>query len=144
MASVPMTHRVFVYGSLKRGQWNHPLLNDLNAVFKGETVTQQRFHMLNGSVAQSRRFPVLLEDHPASSARAVAGEIYHVNDECLAQMDRLERVPDSYERKVVDVTEDGHAVQAFIYVGNALRWSNSGWSLWTGTNDTGALDWNEE
>ena len=138
-----MTHRVFVYGSLKRGQWNHSLLSGLRAVFKGKTVTEQSYHMLSGSVAQSRRFPVLLDNYPQSSARKVAGEIYHVDDECLAQMDRLERVPDSYERKVANVTENGHAVQAFIYVGNPARWNQSGWPLWTDIDGNGALLWSE-
>ena len=71
------------------------------------------------------------------------GEIYHVSDECLAQLDRLERVPDSYERKIADVTEDGYPVKAHIYVGNPVRWRRSGWPLWTGLNENGALVWIE-
>jgi gamma-glutamylaminecyclotransferase len=141
VTTTPMTHRVFVYGSLKRGHWNCALLSD--SEFKGETVTEQRYYMLSGRVAGSRAFPVVLDDDPALSAGPLAGEIYHVNDECLAQLDRLERVPDSYERKIADVTEDGHPVQAFIYVGNPTRWKRSGWPLWTGVNASGALVWTE-
>ena len=137
----PMTHRVFVYGSLKRGYWNSALLSD--SVFRGETVTEQRYHMLSGRIEGSRAFPVILDDDPALSVRPVAGEIYHVNDECLAQLDRLERVPESYERKIADVTEGGHPVKAYIYVGNAARWKRSGWRPWTGVNANGALVWTE-
>jgi gamma-glutamylcyclotransferase (GGCT)/AIG2-like uncharacterized protein YtfP len=136
-----MTHRVFVYGSLKRGHWNSALLGD--AVFKGEAVTEQRYYMLSGSVQGSRAFPVILDDDPALSVRPVAGEIYHVSDERLVQLDRLERVPDSYERKIAEVMEDGHPVKAYIYVGNPARWKRSGWPLWTGVNANGALVWIE-
>lgn len=94
-----MTHRVFVYGSLKRGHWNYSLLRDYHAEFKGETVTEQRYHMLSGRIQLSGRFPVVMDDDPAPSARPVTGEIYHVSDECLEQLDRLERVPESYERR---------------------------------------------
>ena len=139
-----MTHRVFVYGSLKRGHWNNPLLRDGQAEFRGETVTVQRYHMLSGRVEGSRRFPVVLDDGPADSARPVAGEIYHVSDECLALLDRLERVPESYRREVADVIEDGDPVKAFIYVGNPARWRRSGWPLWTGVNANGELVWIEE
>jgi gamma-glutamylcyclotransferase (GGCT)/AIG2-like uncharacterized protein YtfP len=136
-----MTHRVFVYGSLKRGHWNSALLDD--AVFKGEAVTEQRYYMLSGSVQGSRAFPVILDDDPALSVRPVAGEIYHVSDERLVQLDCLERVPDSYERKIAEVMEDGHPVKAYIYVGNPARWKRSGWPLWTGVNANGALVWIE-
>ena len=140
--SPPMIHRVFVYGSLKRGYWNSALLSD--SVFKGETVTEQHYYMLSGRIEGSRAFPVILDDDPALSTRPVKGEIYHVNDECLAQLDRLERVPDSYERKIADVMEDGHPVKAYIYVGNATRWKRSGWPLWTGVDANGALVWIEQ
>jgi gamma-glutamylaminecyclotransferase len=139
-----MTHRVFVYGSLKRGHWNHPLLRDYHAEFKGETVTEQRYHMLSGRIELSGRFPVVLDDDPAPSARPVTGEIYHVSDECLERLDRLERVPESYERKVADVTEKGYPVKAFIYVGNPERWKRSGWPLWTTLNKDGELVWTGE
>src|ERR1700759_4021487 len=139
--ATPMTHRVFVYGSLKRGHWNNPLLGDSHAAFMGETVTVQRYHILGGHAGGSRRFPVILDDGPAESARPVTGEIYHVSDECLALLDRLERVPVSYERKLADVTEDGHSVKAHIYVGNPVRWRQSGWLPWTQINANGELVW---
>lgn len=142
--AIPMTHRVFVYGSLKRGHWNSALLSEYHAVFRGETVTEQRYHMLSGRVERSGRFPVVLDGHPAPFARPVSGEIYHVSDECLVQLDRLERVPDSYERKIAGVTEDGHPVQAWIYVGNPERWKRSGWPLWTTVNANDELVWIEE
>jgi gamma-glutamylaminecyclotransferase len=138
-----MTHRVFVYGSLKRGHWNNHLLGDHRAAFRGETVTVQRYHMLSGSVEGSRRFPIILDDDAAESVCPVSGEIYHVSDQCLALLDRLERVPVSYERKVADVVEDGYPVKAHIYVGNPARWRRSGWQRWRRVNAEGALVWTE-
>jgi gamma-glutamylaminecyclotransferase len=139
-----MTHRVFVYGSLKRGYWNHSLLSDFHAEFKGETVSEQRYHMLSGRIMLSGSFPVVLDDGPAQTARPVTGEIYHVSDECLGRLDRLEGVPDSYERKIADVTENGQPVKAFIYIGNAERWKRSGWPIWTTVNTNGELVWIEQ
>ena len=74
----------------------------------------------------------------------MTGEIYHVSDECLALLDRLERVPDSYRREVADVMESGYPVKAFIYIGTAARWRRSGWPLWTRANENGELVWIEE
>ena len=141
---IPMMHRVFVYGSLKRGHWNNPLLRKLGAVYRGETVTEQCYTMLSGRIGSSPPFPVLLDDYLAQSARPVAGEIYHVSDACLERLDQLERVPDSYTRKMADVTEEGYPVKAFIYVGNLKRWKRSGWPLWSTVNRNGELVWSDD
>ena len=52
-----------------------PFSADYHAEFKGETVTEQRYHMLSGRIQLSGRFPVVMDDDPAPSARPVTGEI---------------------------------------------------------------------
>src|SRR5262249_3632646 len=108
-----MIHRVFVYGTLKRGNYNHRLLQEFDAKFIGEAQTENRYAM------RSHHFPVIFEDN---CGLPVAGEIYHVNDDCLARLDQLEGVPHMYERRIDVVTENGKPVKTHIYVATAGFW----------------------
>jgi hypothetical protein len=72
---------------------------------------------------------------------AVAGEIYHVDDATLAQLDRLEREGIAYDRKVTEVFEAGHKVEAHIYVGVADYWHPRGLPAWTVQNERDELNW---
>jgi len=90
------------------------------------------------------RFPVLLDQVPDDfgvPALAVAGEIYHVDDACLAELDRLERAGIAYDRKVTGVFEAGHKVAAYIYVGVAEYWHPRRQPAWTGQNQRSELLW---
>lgn len=83
-------HRVFVYGSLKRGGTNHDLLE--GAAFLGEAeVEGLEMH------ATGRGFPACV---PGDGV--VEGEVYRVDDETLLEVDRLEGVPDLYRRRRVE------------------------------------------
>ena len=96
-----MRHRVFVYGTLLRGQVNHGLLAD--ADFLGVHRTEPRFTLfLLGA------YPGLV----ASGSTAVLGEVYRVNDAGLRALDRLEDYPRLYDRKQVQ-TAYGNA---WVYV----------------------------
>jgi gamma-glutamylcyclotransferase (GGCT)/AIG2-like uncharacterized protein YtfP len=124
-------HRVFVYGTLKRGHGNHEQFLK-NAYFAGECATPPHFEMIAAS------FPVILTADPC---KAVAGELYHVDDEVLARLDALERVPTSYRRAIIDVTENGRSVQAYVYIGTE-RWSKiESHRPYTSCNKRGELDW---
>jgi len=125
------THRVFVYGTLKQGHGNHEQFLK-NAYFAGESATPPHYQMIAAS------FPVIL---PADPGKAVAGELYHVDDAALARLDVLERVPTSYHRAVIDVTENGQPVKAYVYVGTE-RWSEiESHQPYTRCNSRGELDW---
>ena len=96
---------VFVYGTLKRGQWNHGLLDD--AGFVGGAVTANRHALrLDG-------LP-MLDRHTAHSQ--VHGELYLVSQETLQSLDQLEGHPDFYRRSVEPVIlGDGSIEWAWIY-----------------------------
>ena len=133
----PQTHRVFVYGTLRRGLSNHALLEASR--FAGEAATLTPYWMIT-----TGRFPVLLDQVPGDfgvPALAVAGEIYHVDDACLAELDRLERAGSAYDRKVTGVFEAGHKVAAYIYVGVAEYWHPRRQPAWTGQNQRSELLW---
>jgi gamma-glutamylcyclotransferase (GGCT)/AIG2-like uncharacterized protein YtfP len=51
-----MTHRVFVYGTLKKGFWNNPLLKGCE--FFGSAVTVPTYSMISVSHAVITLFPV--------------------------------------------------------------------------------------
>jgi gamma-glutamylcyclotransferase (GGCT)/AIG2-like uncharacterized protein YtfP len=133
----PQTHRVFVYGTLKRGHSNHALLE--TSRFLGEAATLKTYWMITTGV-----FPVVLDLVPADFGLpplAIAGEIYHVDDATLGELDRLEREGRSYHRKATDVHEAGRKVEAHIYVGVADYWHDRRLPAWTMQNARGELQW---
>ena len=130
-----MTHRVFVYGTLKSGFPNHYLLEGCE--FFGRAVTVPTYKMIENG------FPVIIPD---PDGRRLAGEIYVVDDETLARLDRLEREGSSYDRKLIDVTlASGEQLptRAFIYVGREDRFGDAfaRVPLYANVNERGELDW---
>jgi gamma-glutamylcyclotransferase (GGCT)/AIG2-like uncharacterized protein YtfP len=135
--TIPQTHRVFVYGTLRRGHRNHFLLE--TSSFTGEAATLRPYWMITTGA-----FPVVLDAVPADFGLpplAIAGEIYHVDDATLEQLDRLEDKGRAYDRKVTDVYEGGHKVQAYIYIGVADYWHHRGLPAWTIQNKRRELEW---
>jgi gamma-glutamylcyclotransferase (GGCT)/AIG2-like uncharacterized protein YtfP len=132
-----MTHRVFVYGTLKRGHPNNPLL--AGSEFLGEGVTLPTYKMVATS------FPAIMPD---PSGKPVAGEVYAVDDATLARLDQLEREGRSYDRVMIDATvplSNGERLttQAFIYVGREDRFGEifARGPLYEQANERGELDW---
>lgn len=132
-----MTHRIFVYGTLKRGFWNHCLLKGCE--FFGDAATVPTYKMIENG------FPVIMSD---SEGKPLAGEIYTVDDETLARLDELEREGSSYDRKLIDVTlslasGERLAITAFIYVGREDRFGKAfaRGPLYETVNERGELDW---
>lgn len=83
---------LFIYGTLRRGEPNHPKLGD--ARFVGEARTQPRYELVDFG-----GFPALLE-HGRTS---VIGELYEVCAERICELDAFEDVPALYERKLVEL-----------------------------------------
>lgn len=94
--------RIFVYGTLLKGEANHDLLQGVKYLYTAST--EPAFRLLNmGS------FPAMTEGGESS----VTGEVYEVPMEVLRDLDRLEGHPDWYERKQIRLT-NGELVQAYI------------------------------
>lgn len=132
-----MTHRVFVYGTLKSGFWNHNLLKGCE--FFGGAATEPTYKMIENG------FPVIMPD---PEGKPLAGEIYTVDNETLARLDQLEREGRSYDRKLIDVTlslASGERLptRAFIYVGREDRFGEAfaRGPLYEIVNERGELDW---
>jgi len=79
--------RVAVYGSLKRGFYNHHYLR--TAIYEGESQTRPDYTMID------------LGNYPGvvcGGRTAIQVEIYRVSPWVLGQLDRLEGVPRVYRR----------------------------------------------
>jgi len=132
-----MTHKVFVYGTLKSGFRNHYLLEDCE--YSGSAVTVPTYRMIENG------FPVILPD---PDGRPLAGEIYVIDDDTLARLDQLEREGSSYDRKLIDVAlalagGEQLPTKAFIYVGREDRFGEAFASepRYENVNERGELDW---
>jgi len=108
-------NRVFVFGTLKEGFPNFHV--NRGARVPGDFLTVARLPLY---LVGERHSPWML-DAPGEGHQ-VAGQLFDVNDEVLAQMDVLERVdePDGYRRVLIDVVAReapaGAAQQAFAYL----------------------------
>jgi gamma-glutamylaminecyclotransferase len=111
-----MTNLFFVYGTLKRGEGNHRLLEDSKYVGKGLTLaTYKAYHC---------GFPAV---SPDDEGLPMLGELYNVDSHLVVQaLDRLESNGSFYTRiirpvKILDFFEQ--EVNAWIYeVNDATRY----------------------
>ena len=89
---------VFVYGTLRAGFANHPLLAGARSLGRARTVAAYALFV--------DRYPYLA-DEPAVSR--VVGEVYAVPPAMLAALDRLEDHPRWYRRRPIAVALDDGA-----------------------------------
>ena len=76
-------HRVFVYGTLKRGFYNHRLLQEREAKFVGNASTREPMRLVLGEYG----IPYLMK---GEGNTAVPGELWEVDDAGLDALDVLE------------------------------------------------------
>lgn len=99
---------IFVYGSLRRGSWNHYLLAGAEFVTNA-TVRGRLF--FDGSL------PYLVLPESAVEQTLVLGEIYRVSEGQLAGLDDLEGSPSFYSRvRVTARTLTGQQLNIQAYV----------------------------
>ena len=100
---------LFVYGSLKRGCSNHRQLR--GQTFVGSARTQPGYRLFD------------LGDYPgmipfAADRDGVAGEVWSVDDACLARLDKFEGTPEGlYRREVIPLLAPfaDQAVETYLY-----------------------------
>jgi gamma-glutamylaminecyclotransferase len=96
-----MNHDIFVYGTLREGYPNHH--HNVGVRKTGTFRTVEQFPLvLNGH----RHSPCLI--YSPGEGYPVRGEVYRVDDEGLALMDKLERIeaPDGFQRRQISVTSE--------------------------------------
>ena len=92
---------VFVYGTLRKEQVNHYLLED--AMYCGDFVTPAKFKMFDLGA-----YPGVTSGGRSS----ITGEVYEIDRKQFARLDQLEGYPQLYDRKLIP-TPFG---QAWIYL----------------------------
>lgn len=93
--------RVFVYGTLKKGQPNNDRMFDSNngkAEYLGSAFTIQKYPLV---ITTKYNIPFLL--NIPGHGHQVHGEIYKVDDQMLKFLDEFESVPTLYQRTEVQL-----------------------------------------
>ncbi|XP_042573483.1 gamma-glutamylaminecyclotransferase C-like [Cyprinus carpio] len=120
-------HHVFVYGTLKKGQPNHSIINNRTigqAEFLAHARTVERYPLV---IATKNNYPFLL-NVPGTGQR-VHGEIYSVDQKMLDFLDEFEECPELYQRTKVRLeVQDGDGdventlkPEAFLYSTNTYE-----------------------
>lgn len=100
--------RVFVYGTLRRGEVNAGLLE--GSRYLGVTSTRRMMTLVHVAGVRPYDFPAAVWEPPTVQ---VVGEVHDVDDATLARLDRLEDCPRLYQRRRVELVAGG---AAWIYV----------------------------
>jgi gamma-glutamylaminecyclotransferase len=125
---MPQPHLIFVYGTLKRGLCRAHLLTGQQ--FMGEARTQPLYRMYNcGS------YPGLKLE--LNDGLSIVGELWSVDSECLALLDREEGVAEGlYSRLPIELATTVPApitpakIEAYFYVHRVDRFPDCG-DCWT-------------
>ncbi|GMR40969.1 hypothetical protein PMAYCL1PPCAC_11164, partial [Pristionchus mayeri] len=112
---MPNIHRVFVYGTLKKGQPNYSVMSETEGTFRprGSARSVSCFPLVVGT---QFNIPFVL-DKPGEGEQ-ILGEIYEVDDRKLEILDALEAHPILYERRLEKFVMDdsGVTTEAWIYI----------------------------
>ena len=114
--SLEKCNLVFVYGTLRKGHGNNRLLR--NSTYLGRSTTSDKYAMYGVGC------PIVSDQKEVSK---IIGEVYKIDEECLANLDRLEGHPDFYKRKVINITLDdnNNQLSAWIYICNRIYYTET-------------------
>jgi gamma-glutamylcyclotransferase (GGCT)/AIG2-like uncharacterized protein YtfP len=98
--------RIFVYGTLRKGECRHYLLEDSQFIGYAKA---KGFLLYNIGA-----FPGMVE-----GSGEVVGEVYEIHESLLEKLDWVEGVPDLFCRELIEVTlENGQTISAYAYIYN--------------------------
>ncbi|XP_036331369.1 putative gamma-glutamylcyclotransferase CG2811 isoform X1 [Rhagoletis pomonella] len=107
--------KVFVYGTLKRGEPNHHWLTrpeNGHSRFVCEAQTVQKFPLVIGT---RYNIPFLL--NKPGAGHNICGEVYEVDDTMFANLDVLEDYPNYYDREIQQVkSKDNVSIDCWLYL----------------------------
>lgn len=108
-----MSDLVFVYGTLKRGQKNHDILDSIGAYYITSAV-------LPGFVLYASNkciFPMALRSDSPSDR--ISGEVYRIDDGCIEFLDRFEGYDPVYPESSLFMREsfsmEGTTVSIYLF-----------------------------
>ena len=97
--------KVFVYGSLKKGYFNHNILKDSEFICKAITMDK------NYDMIDLGSFPAMVN----SGCYNIHGEVYRVNKNTLSYLDAIESNGSFYTREEIGVAPTDENTPAWIY-----------------------------
>lgn len=105
-------HKVFVYGTMKRGFRNHARITDSpNTKFLGEDSTTPHFDLQTKVTRDGYLAPVMFRGGPFW----VRGEIYEIDGPTLHLVDLCEGHPHVYRRELIRTMLQPEPVVAYMY-----------------------------
>lgn len=127
-----MSHLVFVYGTLMRGDCRHGALEGQQFVGCGTTVAAYRMYDVGS-------YPALVE---ADGGRSITGEVWRVDAACLARLDEVEGVDEGlYARRSIRMQPpfDHEAVEAYFFLQSTAGMRDCG-GRWHGASRGSSWD----
>lgn len=132
-----MKNKVFVYGTLKKGNgnWSH-FLRDSH--YEGSFVTEDKMLM-----ADNGGFPYAVTQEMADAYiqdpefLPIRGDLFFVDDATLTRLDGLEGVPYHYTREVTKL--EGFDEEVFMY--HLASPSSLAWCHYAQINTKGEYEW---
>jgi gamma-glutamylcyclotransferase (GGCT)/AIG2-like uncharacterized protein YtfP len=114
-----MATNIFVYGTLMRGDCRHGAL--AGQKFLGDAKTAPRYRMYDVGT-----YPALVE---SADGLSIEGELWSVDDACLARLDDVEGVPDGlYARRPIKLQPPFEVTpaQAYFFLKSTSGMTDSG------------------
>jgi len=100
--------KFFTYGTFRRGECRHYILQKFVKEFSGITTTAPKYRLVNlGS------FPGILE----GGTNHIVGEVYYIEDDALPMLDMIESHPSFFLRTNIELS-DGSTAIAYIFPHN--------------------------
>ena len=107
MSAMSQLTNIFVYGTLKKGQCRAAFLD--GQVYRGEAKTVAAYRMFDCGT-----YPGMIASKPGVE---IIGEVWTVDDECLAALDELEGVDEVlYRRDSIRMKAPFHQSDVFGYL----------------------------
>lgn len=99
---VHVSHLVFVYGTLMKGELHHSAMSQARFLRSAETRAEYE-------LVQVDYYPAML----SGGTKRVIGELYEVDAPTLQALDELEAVPHEFERQAISLAD---GTEAFTYL----------------------------
>jgi len=112
------THRIFVYGTLMKGERNHHLMAGTKLI-NGHARTKENSYLMQvfkSSSSEGKYTPAVTTCYSErDGAKCIKGEVYEVDNHQLEELDKLEENGVRYQRKLVTL-ENGTSALMYFFI----------------------------